>query len=485
MLYVMSLLFSSESGLEQCDQGYVTDRDCSLPVLVDHIFSADDGTMSDDYNTDDNVLGPNGYNVQYYLAPSSCGTNIQTFGATFGVSNTPGLTCTKNRLPIVWSSLLNTTDVINGIAVNGLYVSTRYPPSGNSDANAFMYNQQLAVLSDTHDNGYPYCSQYAPSTMSGTYSTDVSDLAQNFSNYFADSVFSCPSCQSVTPGDGVPSTDIFYEGSVWVADTASKSYCSTQDCDSYPFGYMNYKATNTDPYAEYYGDSCPAGVQDLQIDGYQYSAGLTVLSMTWINLLSNLLVDPTLINYPIQVGLSQYGELNFEPDELSQSEANILTVIGMLLMNGFWPTAVWRLSVERSQGIVLMMRTVGMRPESYLLGMFGFDMVISIISGVAMVGFAVGLELSQFDGAPVGYLIAVVILSAWALNAGIQLLVRVLGKRAAILPLIAPCALIAATAGVSLTNILVYPDEGDWPSALSIIPFFAQVRLCVCASNYE
>lgn len=69
MLYIMSLLFGASDSLEQCGQGYVTDRDCSTRVLVDHIFSADDGSMSDDYATDDNELGPNGYNIQYYLAP--------------------------------------------------------------------------------------------------------------------------------------------------------------------------------------------------------------------------------------------------------------------------------------------------------------------------------------------------------------------------------------------------------------------------------
>jgi hypothetical protein len=54
--------------------------------------------------------------------------------------------------------------------------------------------------------------------------------------------------------------------------------------------------------------------------------------------------------------------------------------------------------------------------------------------------------------------------------------VSLLGKKSSILPMLAPCLSIAATAGSSLINILVYPDDGDWPWALSFVPFFAQGR---------
>lgn len=395
------------------------------------------------------------------------------------VGYVPGLTNTPDRLPNVWSTLLNSTEVISAVSSTGLYVSSRYPPpgaKGSEDAgNSFMYENQRGVYRDTFNNGYENCPQYAPSTLSGSYTTNILDIDQSFSNYFADGVFYCEACTSYTPGDPPADLNVFYDGSLWVTDVVVSSSCYEQNCRKYPYGYMNYKSSKTSPDASYYSSSCPVGVENLQLDTSFYTGGLTALSMTWLNLLSNLVSDPQLQQYPIQVGISQYGNLDFEPNEVSQGEANVLTVIAILLMNGFWPTAVWRHSIERSQDIVLMMRTVGMRPESYLIGMFGFDMAISVVSGVAMVGFAVGLKLSRFDGAPIVYLVLIVVLSAFALNGGTLLLVRLLGKHSSLLPLIAPCVLIAATAGVSLTNILVYPDDGEWPWTLSIIPFFAQV----------
>lgn len=39
MLYVMSLLFQSVESIAVCDEGYLTDLDCSQSTLVDHIFS--------------------------------------------------------------------------------------------------------------------------------------------------------------------------------------------------------------------------------------------------------------------------------------------------------------------------------------------------------------------------------------------------------------------------------------------------------------
>ena len=41
---------------------------------------------------------------------------------------------------------------------------------------------------------------------------------------------------------------------------------------------------------------------------------------------------------------------------------------------------------------------VGMEPWVYLLGMFLFDMIISVIAGVSLLAFAVGLKLLRFDG---------------------------------------------------------------------------------------
>ena len=117
-----------------------------------------------------------------------------------------------------------------------------------------------------------------------------------------------------------------------------------------------------------------------------------------------------------------------------------------------------------------------MRPSSYIVGMFTFDMIISILSGVAMIAFAVKMKLSQFKNAPIALLVPIVVVSAFALNAGALLLVKALNKRSSVLPMLAPCICVAATAATSLLNVFVYTDDGDWPWYLSIVPFFAQGR---------
>jgi hypothetical protein len=117
-----------------------------------------------------------------------------------------------------------------------------------------------------------------------------------------------------------------------------------------------------------------------------------------------------------------------------------------------------------------------MRPSSYIIGMFGFDMLVSTASGIIMIAFAVQTQLSQFKGAPVSLLVIIVILSAFALNAGALLMVKVLGKKSSVLPMVAPCLSVAATAATSLLNVFVYTDDGDWPWYLSTVPFLAQGR---------
>jgi hypothetical protein len=198
--------------------------------------------------------------------------------------------------------------------------------------------------------------------------------------------------------------------------------------------------------------------------------------MSYLNLLSNSVLQPTLQSFDIQGGISAYGDLNFDAQLISQNLANVLSVIGMMLLNGFWPLAVWRLAHERANSIVLMVHTSGMRKLSYMSGMFLFDMTISILSGIGMIVFAVMLKLSRFEGAPVGYLVTIVITSAVALNGGAQLLVIVSRKKASVLPLMAPCLMVASVVTSSLLNILVYPNDGDWKWPLSFYPFLAQGR---------
>lgn len=220
MLYLVSLFFVTPGGVEQCDQGYLTDRDCSMSVIVDHIFSGDDGTMSnDDWADDDNELGPFGYNIQNYLVPSQCGSNVQIFGCS-SIYCFYGLPCNPDRPQILWTSLFNSSTLYSASSSVGLQLSARYPPGAASKTetgpNNLIYETQLSVEADPERSSYPLCQEYAPSTLAGTYTTPISVIQQNYSDFFSDASFLCTQCESQTPG--LPfDPKIFFDGTLWVS----------------------------------------------------------------------------------------------------------------------------------------------------------------------------------------------------------------------------------------------------------------------------
>lgn len=262
-----------------------------------------------------------------------------------------------------------------------------------------------------------------------------------------------------------------------------------RSCYEYPYGFIDYESQYLYNY-NYYMDPavCPDQVKlmDTAISYYR-TAGKTAQAGTYLNYLSNSMLHRDMSQFPIQMGFSSYGKLSFGEDtSVSSGQANILTLIGMFLMNAFWPMTVWRLAHERSQDIVLMMRTVGMLPFSYIGGMLSFDMLVASITGAVMIIFAVVLGLSLFEGAPIAYLVAVVVLSAWALNGLALIMVKLLDKKSSAFSMAAPCFLVASVAAASILNSLVYPKDGDWPWALSLFPFFAQSRaLYLLLINHE
>jgi hypothetical protein len=258
----------------------------------------------------------------------------------------------------------------------------------------------------------------------------------------------------------------------------------------YPHGFINHESQYTG-YSFYMDPNvCPALVQLMDasttLNNYKAS-GKTAQASAYLNYLSNIMVRPDMSEFPIQTGFSSYGELTFgEESTVAVGPANILTLIGMFLMNAFWPMTVWRLAHERSLDIVLLMKTVGMLPSSYLLGMFCFDMLVSSIAGAAMITFATILKLALFDGAPIDYLVAVVVLSAWALNGLAVVSVKLLDKKSSAFSMASPCFLVIFVAASSVLNSLVFPNDGDWPWWLSICPFFAQSRaLYILLVNHE
>jgi hypothetical protein len=470
MLYIVSLIFSGVTSIDQCDQGYLTNKDCELSTITRHIFSSSYSDMTDDWFYDDDAVAPQGYNIDNYLIPNTYGATL--YGNVEGDSRY-GIPYFNNRQPILWTNLIS-SDTLQSFS--SLSVSMRALPDqcGNSlnGPNEAMLGYQSQVKAEQEVSDFPDCEMYTDIVLGSNTSFQYQQV-QEYSEILADVSFACPSCKSIDPGDISTETNLYFNGTFWMPNVPYN--CYDFNCYPYPYGIVDYTYDYVDDNTFFYGEECPAGRYYFSMNG-QYYNGQQLATMSYLNLLSNLMVQPQLQTYNIQGAYSNYGDLTFDELLISQVLANILTVVCMMLLNGFWPIAVWRLSHERSLDIVLMMRTVGMRPISYISGMFLFDMVISVISGLAMIGFAVGLKLSSFDGAPVGYLLAIVLLSAFAFNSISLLAVTVLGKKSSILPMLAPCLCVAATAGASLINILIFPNDGDWKWPLSLFPFFAQGR---------
>lgn len=479
VLYLIGFLFK-QSGITQCSEGYLTELDCSTETIIDHIFSGSRNTMTDDDYTwdDDDEVGPYGYNIKTYLVPSQYGVTL--FGKSSSIYSVYGYYFYDSRYMVIWSAYTQTPTL--QYAPNGLYYFYRNIPNSSSSStnapNINMYNSQKLTYEGTYLNvDYPECvnEEYTESTIVGSYSTPSSTIQQIYSNSYADIVYSCLECygkQKLNP------ERFYFNGTIWASHVSTSYSCYKQSCERYPYGYINFKSSSLLPSYNYFNnDKCPDGLFYLDMNSLSYyGKSQTTQVMTSLNHLTNTIKDPTLGNYSIQGGFSPYGDLNFDATGISQGQSNILVVIAMFLLNGFWPLAVWRLSHERSQELVLMMRTVGMKTISYIAGMFLFDMIISVFSGIAMVIFAVQLNLSQFKGAPVGDLVAIVLLSSFALDALALLIVQLFGKKSTLLPLLAPCICVALTAVTSLLNVFLYPDDGDWPWGLSIIPFLAQGR---------
>ena len=479
MLYVMSLLFQSAENITVCDAGYLTEKDCSVETLVQHVFSGSwDDMVNDAWEDsffDDDTVGPYGYTIKYYMVPSMpYRGNIEVFGESSSNYYRYGFSNMYERNVNIWSSFSDSPELLDVSQPLGLVFSSRAIPEAaatSGDApNTFMWANQLAVAAsiERSQDTYPHCDDYAEDFFVNT--TSRTSVLQNFSDMFADCVFYCEECNATSSLNNY--TDIFFDGTVWVADQ-----CKGSSCEVYPYAFLNYHLEGvTRPYQYLGDDACPISTKKLTLNDYSSDSSNTFRVMSYLNLLSNALLNPTLQTFDIQGGISPYGDLNFDAQLISQNLANILTVIAMMLLNGFWPLAVWRLAHERANNIVLMVHTSGMRKLSYMSGMFLFDMTVSVVSGVGMIVFAVLLELSRFDGAPVGYLVIIVMISAGALNAGAQLMVILSRKKASVLPLVAPCLMVASVVTSSLLNILVYPTDGEWKWPLNIYPFLAQGR---------
>lgn len=499
MLYILSLLYISAAEIKQCPEGYLTDIGCSSSTLIEHIFSGSSSSMitgqKNDYGDDfsynnDDTLGSSGYTIENYLIPTGSSSYIYLFDDLpqnddfFNTNVIFQLPDYNYRTPYVWSNLFESTTLNNYYSDRNLYISYRAPPVGmnasNNAGNEYLYSNQQYIYEGTLNTAYPKCDAYSPESLIGSTVTPSYSLwfQQNFSDMFTDAMLICPDCnENGNNNDG----DIYFNGSLWTTVVALQ-YNNDNVILNYLYGYLDVISSQLDETQNYLGKKCPDGIAQFSIsinqngNLYYSKNGNNNIAMTYLNFLSNLLIQADLETYDIQAGYSTYGVLSFQAQRIASRFATIWIIIAMLLVNGFWPIAVWRLSYERSQEIVLMIKTVGMRSKSYILGMFLFDNLVQIVTGSLMIIMSTELNIKSFSEAPIGGLILTICLSSFALNSMSLVMVRILNKYSSILPLMAPCLCIVSTVAITLINILVYPNDGDWPWYMSIYPFFAQGR---------
>lgn len=243
--------------------------------------------------------------------------------------------------------------------------------------------------------------------------------------------------------------------------------------NAYPYAYIAYPSSDGE---SDFNKQCPAAKElDLGLSTSSnndmrstYHAGI------YLNLLSNSLLQPSLSAYPIQTGFTPYGNLFFDFVVISQFASFFLTILIVIAINAYFPLVVWKLSYEKQRNIVLMLKTNGVRYNSYVYGMLFYDTLISVILSIAMVLLVVYLDISLFATAPAGLLILICIVSCYAINS-LALVIMQLSFNAKLVALVSSMAAVAASVAACLIIIILYEKPGEWPLALSIIPFFAQV----------
>lgn len=401
MLYLFSLILGGLSSLTQCDQGYISSDGCESSVLVHQIFSGTDEQLAfGDANTDLD-LGPNGYAIRNYFVPIDYYNrwNAHVYNMIYVDDYAPayGFSAVNWRNPIVWNSLLETVDS-NLDWINYLSFNIRGMPTANganrtiNAPNEVQFVAQQETLVDLLESPTAdTCPMYNEDTLIGSSTTPNYEVLQQFGEIYSDGAFACPEC-TPTPQFSKPDK-IFFNGTMWTPrySGADSQYCNSMSCAAYPYAYVDYIDSGLYNKSQYLPYPCPMGV-----NYYSKSAtteqDTTLQAMTYFNLLSNSLLDPFLTStFAIQGGYTQYGELYFDAQTISEGQAFWMVLIGMMLMNGFWPMAgadpehvlcisplyvdtitimlccavscfvlsiaVWRAGHERAFGLVDMMNT--------------------------------------------------------------------------------------------------------------------------------
>jgi hypothetical protein len=148
-----------------------------------------------------------------------------------------------------------------------------------------------------------------------------------------------------------------------------------------------------------------------------------------------------------------------DDDEENQGLSSFLSIFLATVINIFWPMSVWRSSYEFSNDIWLMMRTSGIDPFTYLLGMCLYDMVISGTLGIVVVVSAFAADLVLFnDPFVVSYLVLAVILCVFSLSGFAMFIAKICPKNAALVTVMSVAMSLMSTFAAFLLTIILYTN---------------------------
>jgi hypothetical protein len=202
----------------------------------------------------------------------------------------------------------------------------------------------------------------------------------------------------------------------------------------------------------------------------------------YLNLLSNTLYDPTLKAFGIQMNIGIYGTLSY-PAATTASVAFVM-LFTLLILNALLPLAVWRLAYERHGQQKRLLRVMGIGAQAYFTAMFTYDLLLQFSLSV----FAVGINLvvtnvgavnsSGYTGAPIFPLVALAFVSSYCIVACAYLLVCLTPSttESRLLSAMVTCGTVCVSILSVILIAISFPDAGDWPDALSLIPLCAQAR---------
>ncbi len=445
LLYVFSLIFVGADSLKTCPGGWVTASDCNEQNLINHLFAETSDVVIP--SSDSPTGGALGFAIKWLLIPS------YAVEPTVLAEQYYTLPYYENHLNTIWSPFgTNISTDAPILSYEDLFV--RSVPNFTENVrtpNEFFLRSQSETLEVAGSSPYPSCRYYAPVSDGELFAPKSSlDIYSVYASRFATAVYDCSGCNLA---DSTP----FFNGTMWLARIDKQS-------DLYRYAFVSFNASQIADTADHSllnSPTCPRNMGAASTTPLYTTSDQTITAMTYLNMLSNSMYSPSALSDTlyIQSGVSDFGTLFFDIAFVARIVALFLCICSVLLMNGTWPLSVWRLSYERSAKITLMMKTVGMRPYAYILGMYAFDMLISNFVGMlAMVG-AVELGFSRFKDAPLALLILISLLSSHALNGMAVFLVQVFPQRARFVSLFAAVLSICASIASLIIMLTLYPNE--------------------------